>query len=229
MKKASSRTLGSSATVQDQRSERFTCPGTSRTSWPSTKSRVIDDDTGPYFALLSLSRNITPAFPIAAFVVHGVWTLWVTAPEAAAAPQGAHSRGEVVPTCAAGAVQLDHAGGCSVPWRVPTPGSPRRVSRSMRRTKRQVAWRRPRAAPQREQDRPCGDDDQAIQGPALLQLVEGDQREDHGSQPSGSDHPMNASVETRRCLPIIAIATGNIRTTVRLRVRTRSRLGRRRA
>lgn len=35
---------------------------------------------------LSLSRNITPAFPIAAFVVHGIWMLWVTAPEAAAAP-----------------------------------------------------------------------------------------------------------------------------------------------
>lgn len=31
---------------------------------------------------LSLSSNITPAFPILAFVVHGVWMLWVTAPDA---------------------------------------------------------------------------------------------------------------------------------------------------
>ncbi len=31
---------------------------------------------------LSLPRNITPAFPILAFVVHGVWMLWVTSPDA---------------------------------------------------------------------------------------------------------------------------------------------------
>jgi hypothetical protein len=31
---------------------------------------------------LSLPKNITPAFPILAFVVHGVWMLWVTAPDA---------------------------------------------------------------------------------------------------------------------------------------------------
>jgi Na+/citrate or Na+/malate symporter len=33
---------------------------------------------------LSVSANITPAFPILAFVVHGVWMLWVTAPDATA-------------------------------------------------------------------------------------------------------------------------------------------------
>jgi hypothetical protein len=33
---------------------------------------------------LSVSKDITPAFPISAFIVHGVWMLWVTAPEAAA-------------------------------------------------------------------------------------------------------------------------------------------------
>jgi hypothetical protein len=32
---------------------------------------------------LSVSTDITPAFPVLAFVVHGVWMLWVTAPEAA--------------------------------------------------------------------------------------------------------------------------------------------------
>ena len=32
---------------------------------------------------LSVSSDITPAFPVLAFVVHGVWMLWVTAPEAA--------------------------------------------------------------------------------------------------------------------------------------------------
>jgi hypothetical protein len=33
---------------------------------------------------LSVSEDITPAFPVLAFVVHGVWMLWVTAPEATA-------------------------------------------------------------------------------------------------------------------------------------------------
>ena len=33
---------------------------------------------------LSLSHNITPAFPILAFIIHGIWMLWVTAPEVAA-------------------------------------------------------------------------------------------------------------------------------------------------
>ena len=33
---------------------------------------------------LSLSEDIAPAFPIAAFFVHGIWMLWVTAPEATA-------------------------------------------------------------------------------------------------------------------------------------------------
>jgi magnesium-transporting ATPase (P-type) len=31
---------------------------------------------------LSLSASITPAFPLVAFVVHGAWMLWVTAPDA---------------------------------------------------------------------------------------------------------------------------------------------------
>lgn len=33
---------------------------------------------------LSLPKDIAPAFPLAAFVVHGIWMLWVTAPEATA-------------------------------------------------------------------------------------------------------------------------------------------------
>ena len=33
---------------------------------------------------LSVSTDITPAFPILAFIVHGVWMLWVTAPDATA-------------------------------------------------------------------------------------------------------------------------------------------------
>lgn len=40
---------------------------------------------------LSVSTDITPAFPVLAFVVHGLWMLWVTAPEATAhapAPSG---------------------------------------------------------------------------------------------------------------------------------------------
>jgi hypothetical protein len=40
VKKASSRTLGSSAMVQGQRSDRSACPGTSKMSWPSTTRRV---------------------------------------------------------------------------------------------------------------------------------------------------------------------------------------------
>jgi hypothetical protein len=31
---------------------------------------------------LSLSTNVTPAFPLLAFIVHGAWMLWVTAPDA---------------------------------------------------------------------------------------------------------------------------------------------------
>ena len=34
--------------------------------------------------LLSWPREITPAFPILTFVVHGIWMLWVTAPAATA-------------------------------------------------------------------------------------------------------------------------------------------------
>ena len=34
-------------------------------------------------AELSLSGDITPAFPILAFAIHGAWMLWVTAPQAA--------------------------------------------------------------------------------------------------------------------------------------------------
>ena len=34
--------------------------------------------------LLSLPKDIAPAFPVLAFFVHGVWMLWVTAPEATA-------------------------------------------------------------------------------------------------------------------------------------------------
>jgi hypothetical protein len=33
---------------------------------------------------LSVSSDLTPAFPVLAFVVHGAWMLWVTAPEASA-------------------------------------------------------------------------------------------------------------------------------------------------
>lgn len=33
---------------------------------------------------LSLPKEITPAFPLLGFLIHGVWMLWVTAPEAAA-------------------------------------------------------------------------------------------------------------------------------------------------
>lgn len=33
---------------------------------------------------LSLSGEVTPAFPLLAFAVHGTWMLWVTAPQAAA-------------------------------------------------------------------------------------------------------------------------------------------------
>lgn len=46
---------------------------------------------------LSLSREVTPAFPILGFVVYGVWMLWVTAPEATeharlpSAPADAHT------------------------------------------------------------------------------------------------------------------------------------------
>lgn len=32
---------------------------------------------------LSLPKGITPAFPLLGFLIHGVWMLWVTAPEAA--------------------------------------------------------------------------------------------------------------------------------------------------
>ena len=32
---------------------------------------------------LSLTGEMTPAFPILAFVIHGTWMLWVTAPNAA--------------------------------------------------------------------------------------------------------------------------------------------------
>ena len=31
---------------------------------------------------LSLSGEITPAFPLLAFCIHGSWMLWVTAPDA---------------------------------------------------------------------------------------------------------------------------------------------------
>ena len=33
---------------------------------------------------LSLPDWITPAFPLAGFLIHGLWMLWVTAPEATA-------------------------------------------------------------------------------------------------------------------------------------------------
>jgi uncharacterized membrane protein YidH (DUF202 family) len=33
---------------------------------------------------LALPRGITPAFPLLGFLIHGVWMLWVTAPEATA-------------------------------------------------------------------------------------------------------------------------------------------------
>jgi hypothetical protein len=33
---------------------------------------------------LSFPTGITPAFPVLAFLIHGVWMLWVTAPEATA-------------------------------------------------------------------------------------------------------------------------------------------------
>lgn len=32
--------------------------------------------------VLSLPKDITPAFPLLGFLVYGVWMLWVTAPEA---------------------------------------------------------------------------------------------------------------------------------------------------
>jgi hypothetical protein len=45
---------------------------------------------------LSISKEITPAFPLLGFLIYGVWVLWVTAPEATAvvrpswAGQGRH-------------------------------------------------------------------------------------------------------------------------------------------
>jgi hypothetical protein len=33
---------------------------------------------------LSFPKGLTPAFPVAAFLIHGMWMLWVTAPEATA-------------------------------------------------------------------------------------------------------------------------------------------------